>query len=221
MLLPGIGWPGGSPENSAIILGVIAGAYFGAIWLAALIWTARDIRERSPDLVTQAVATLIVLVFNLPGWVLYRVLRPPLTQAEVYERQLEEEALLQDLTHQLACPHCGAEVKEDYVACPHCTTKLRQPCDECGRALALGWHACPWCGTERKAAAPAAEAAQPEAAPEPVPTPAPRAVRTTAANAGSAGAPPVAAQSPFQRRGRTQAPASAPAQPAPVVAGGE
>ena len=69
-MLPGIGWPGGSPENTGIIIGVIAAAYFGALWLAALTWTFRDIRERSRDPITQTDAVAIVLLFSFAGWVL-------------------------------------------------------------------------------------------------------------------------------------------------------
>ena len=148
-LIPAISWPGGSPENTGIIAGVIVGAYLGAVWLAALIWTIRDIRDRSEDPITQVVAFLIVLIFNLPGWVLYQVLRPPLTLADVYERQLEEEALRQELDNRLACPTCEREVDDDYVACPQCATQLKTPCRACSRAVSFSWMACPWCGTRR------------------------------------------------------------------------
>ena len=151
MLLPGISWPGGSPENTGIVIGVIFGAYAAALWLAAIVATARDIRERTRDPLTQAVAVGMVLVFNLPGWVLYQVLRPPMTLTEVYERQLEEEVLLQQLTHQRACPECGSEVHEDYVACPHCATRLQQSCGHCGKPLVPSWTVCPWCATTRPA----------------------------------------------------------------------
>ena len=146
---PLISWPGGSAENTGIIVGVILGAYVIALWLTAIIWTARDVRSRSHDPVTQFVAVSMVLALNLPGWVLYRVLRPPLTLAELYERQLEEETLLRDLGHELACPTCSAPVDDDYVACPHCATSLKEPCEECGKALSFGWRSCPWCARER------------------------------------------------------------------------
>ena len=151
LFLPAIEWPGGSPENTAIIIGVVAGAYAGAVWLAALIWTIRDVRERSEDPITQGVAFLIVLVFNLPGWVLYMVLRPPMTLADVYERQLEEEALRQELDDRLSCPTCERDVLEEYIACPHCGTRLKSPCHECSKAVSFSWAVCPWCGTAPQA----------------------------------------------------------------------
>ena len=149
MLLPAISWPGGSLENTGIIVAVIVGTYLSALWLAAIIWTARDIRERARDPITQVVAVLIVVAFTLPGWVLYLVLRPPLTLAEVYERQLEEESLLQDLQNQLACPECGHDVSDDYVVCPRCAHPLKEPCGACDRPLLFSWHTCPWCATPK------------------------------------------------------------------------
>ena len=150
MLLPAISWPGGSPENTGIIVGVVIGAYLGALWLAAILWTVRDIRERSQDPVTQLIAVSMVTVFSLAGWVLYMVLRPGATIAEVYDRQLEEEALLQDLQHQLACPQCGVEVQEEFVTCPHCASRLKELCHHCSRPLTLTWRTCPWCATPRQ-----------------------------------------------------------------------
>ena len=204
-LIPLIGWPGGSPENTGIIAGIIVGAYLGALWLAALIWTIRDVRDRSDDPVTQIVAFLIVFIFNLPGWVLYQVVRPPMTLADIYERQLEEEALRRELDDALPCPSCAREVADDYVACPHCTTALKHPCSECERAVSFAWLTCPWCATptdhgttqpEQPATAPDEAAdglaelvAKPVAAREIRPTPAP-------AQAGQTPTP-----SPF-RRGR-------------------
>lgn len=161
MLLPGVSWPGGNPEGTGIIIGVVAGAYLGALWLAAIAWTFRDIRERTRDPITQTVAVLMVMGFSFAGWVLYHVLRPGLTLAEVYERQLEEEALLQDLSTPLACPQCGVEVTEDYVSCPYCANALKEPCASCGRALTFSWAVCPWCTTPRRAAAAAASTPAP------------------------------------------------------------
>ncbi len=213
MLLPGIGWPGGSLENTGIIVGVVAGAYVGALWLAAIAWTIRDIRERTQDPVTRAIATAIVVVFNLPGWVLYLVLRPQETLTEAYERQLEEEALLQDLQAQLACPACGVRVEDDYVACPQCATTLKAPCESCGQALAFSWVTCPWCATPRESAGyhpprrptPAAgPSMRPDAptaaAPRPVASTAPAAPATPAPPRHPAAARPDDGETPFRRQ---------------------
>ena len=219
MFLPGIAWPGGSPENTGIIIGVVVGAYIGALWLAAIVWTVRDIRQRSTDPVTQLVAGAIVVLLNLPGWVLYLVLRPPETLAEVYDRELEEEALLHELPDDLVCPHCEARVDDSYVACPHCATSLKEACAECERPLSFSWVACPWCGARRDPVDTTKGATEVKVDPatEAVPPPAPREIQLGAGadNAPTATTPRRAAQrSPFDRSRDSVAPPRA-------AAGGE
>src|SRR5215471_10244478 len=93
-----------------IVLTVLA-AYFVALWIAAIWWTFRDIRSRTHDFLLQLAATLLVTVF---------ILRPPRTLAELYEESLAEEAMLQDIQVQSACPACKQHAEPDYVFCPWC-----------------------------------------------------------------------------------------------------
>src|SRR3712207_6981071 len=52
---------------------------------------------RSRDPFLQVGALFLVLMFNLPGLLLYLIGRPRETLTEAYARTLEEEALLQEL----------------------------------------------------------------------------------------------------------------------------
>lgn len=124
------------------------GAYLFAFWFAIVVWTFRDIRARTHDLFLQMLATLVVLLFNLPGLLLYFLLRPRETLAEVYERALEEETLLQEIEDFHACPNCRQRVEVEYQICPACRTRLRMPCENCGRLLHLNWRLCPYCAYE-------------------------------------------------------------------------
>ncbi|GIW08932.1 MAG: hypothetical protein KatS3mg060_3737 [Dehalococcoidia bacterium] len=123
-------------------------AYLVAFWVALLIWTLRDIRSRSRNIVTAFFAVLLVLVFNIPGLILYLLLRPRETIAEQYERTLEEESLLSELEEQGACPKCKARVEDDFLLCPNCRTRLKKICAGCGRSLHLRWSVCPYCARE-------------------------------------------------------------------------
>jgi RNA polymerase subunit RPABC4/transcription elongation factor Spt4 len=124
-----------------------AGAFVAALWLALVIWTFRDMRARSRDIFAQILAAMVVAVLNLPGLLIYLMLRPKETLAEAYERSLEEEALLQGIEEVERCAGCGNRVRADYLVCPHCNTKLKKGCRSCGRALNLSWSVCPYCGT--------------------------------------------------------------------------
>lgn len=141
--------------NSVIIgLQVIlafAGAFFLALWVSLIIWTFRDVRSRSRDVFAILLATLMVVVFGPLGLLLYFLLRPPETLAEIYERSLEEEALLQDLEERVVCAGCRRKIEIDWQVCPDCHTILKKTCLNCGRHLHLRWNICPYC------AAPAAD----------------------------------------------------------------
>lgn len=122
------------------------GAYIVAFTASLVMWTFRDIRSRSRDIFAQLLATLMVAVFNLPGLFLYYILRPKETLTEAYERELAEEALLQDIEEKQACPSCHHAVMPEYQLCPHCHTRLKKECQNCHELLHLKWNICPYCG---------------------------------------------------------------------------
>src|SRR5437870_2418672 len=131
-------------------LGPIIGctvAFVVIFWLSLVIWTFRDIRSRSQDLLTQILATLLVAVFFIGGLFIYMILRPRQTLAEIYERQLEEESLLAEMTERQTCSNCHARVESDFQVCPSCGQKLKRPCPKCERLLELRWAFCPYCAT--------------------------------------------------------------------------
>ena len=121
-------------------------AFVVIFWLALVFWTWRDVRSRTQDTILQITATLLVAVFNLGGLFIYLIIRPRQTLAELYERQLEEESLLAEMTERQTCPTCHYRVDGDFQACPSCGTKLRRPCPRCERLLELKWNVCPYCG---------------------------------------------------------------------------
>jgi len=121
-------------------------AYLMLLSLSLVVWTWNDISARSRDIFARLLAPLMVLVFNLPGLLLYFVLRPHETLSESYERELEAEALLQDMQQRNVCPECGYSVHADFVICPICETEIRYTCLNCGRLLQPSWRACPYCG---------------------------------------------------------------------------
>ncbi len=129
------------------VLLAFGGAFLLALWLSLIIWTFRDARSRSRDVFAILLATLMVVVFGPLGLLLYFLLRPPVTLAELYERSLEEEALLQDLEERPRCPGCSRQVLEDWIICPDCHTTLKKVCSNCNNSLHLRWNICPFCGT--------------------------------------------------------------------------
>lgn len=131
----------------ALIATVYGGVVLAALWLAMIIWTNRDMRARSRDPLAQIFVTAIVALLNVPGLLIYFMLRPRETLTDAYERSLEEEALLQEIEEKPACPGCAQRVQSAWQVCPHCHTKLKKACYKCGNSLELSWNICPYCAT--------------------------------------------------------------------------
>src|SRR5712664_2011791 len=132
------------------VLGAVIGflvAFLVIFWISLIIWTFRDIRSRSQDFLVQILSTLLVAVFFIGGLFIYMILRPRQTLAEIYERQLEEESLLAEMTERQTCNNCHARIELDFQICPSCGQKLKRPCPKCERLLELRWAFCPYCAT--------------------------------------------------------------------------
>ncbi|MGE5249316.1 MAG: double zinc ribbon domain-containing protein [Bacteroidota bacterium] len=130
-----------------LVLTAFGGAFLAALWIALVIWTYRDIRMRSRDPLVQLLSALLVTLLNLPGVLVYLILRPPRTLEEEYQRTLEEEALLQALEDLPLCPGCERRVRDEWQVCPNCHTRLKKTCHNCGKLMELPWNICPFCGT--------------------------------------------------------------------------
>jgi RNA polymerase subunit RPABC4/transcription elongation factor Spt4 len=143
--------------GSANPLGAISGlvmplvactiTFFVIFWVSTVVWTFRDIRSRTQDFLSQILATVLAAVFPIAGLLIYMILRPRQTLAEIYERQLEEESLLAEMTERQTCGNCHARIEPDFQVCPSCGQKLKRSCPKCERLLELRWTFCPYCAT--------------------------------------------------------------------------
>ena len=136
----------------ATLIGIfvaLLGAFLFAFWIAMGIWTFNDIRSRTRDWLAIALASLLVLVFPLVGLVLYIMVRPRDTLADVFDRALEEESLLRELEATLSCYSCGLPVQESWNFCSNCHSQLRFACASCGKAMRHEWSICVHCGADQ------------------------------------------------------------------------
>lgn len=152
----------------------VIAAYIVLIWLASAFWAYRDMRLRTSSAVTPYVAALAIILFTpvffLFGLLLYRIIRPKETIAEVNERVLAEEAMLAEVATHAQCANCERPVHEDWIICPSCRNRLRRVCPNCEHLIELDWTLCAWCGKDfERAESPGTTAFMPSGRPMPIP----------------------------------------------------
>ena len=128
----------------AIGFGVV---FLVVVWLSLILWTFRDVRRRTRDSLIRILSVIVSTILFIPGALIYLLLRPPLTLEEEYQKNLEEEALMQSLDDVATCPGCSRRIQADWVACPSCHTRLKKKCSHCGKAIDQSWDLCPYCET--------------------------------------------------------------------------
>ncbi len=152
MVLPAVFGIKSSGLNLAANLVIL---FLVVVWLALIYWTYADARRRISDPMLIGCATAASL-FPFVGTIVYMIVRPPEYLDDVRERELEmqaAEARLAQLGFHV-CPHCDAEVQQDFLRCPSCLRKLKDPCRTCGKPLDPSWKICPFCESEVGAMAP-------------------------------------------------------------------
>jgi RNA polymerase subunit RPABC4/transcription elongation factor Spt4 len=119
-----------------------------AFWAAVVYWTWRDAASRSEQSWVAPLSALLVLLLNVPGLIIYMIVRPPNTLLELEAMTLEAEALEASHPEELACPKCRRPVESEFILCPYCRTPFGHICPRCSRRLEGAWAVCPYCGEE-------------------------------------------------------------------------
>ncbi len=157
----------------------LCGLFLIVLWAALVFWTWRDADRRGAMSWFWAI---VVVLFNVFGWAVYLIMRPPEYVDDIHERELEIQSKETELSRDGArCPSCLKPVEAEFLICPYCMKKLKKQCVNCDRPLKMAWSVCPYCKTKQAPGAPGSDTGGRE----------PRARRgRPAADAGSPGTPP-------------------------------
>jgi Double zinc ribbon len=147
--------------------------YVVLLWLGTAYWAFRDMQSRTENPILPYFAAALIIFFTpllfLFAVILYLIVRPRESLAEVYERSLAEESLLAEVEKNELCPVCRDRVDSDWLVCPNCRTRLHRVCPSCSRLAEPSWPLCAYCGREfERPARVAARASVPRQAEEPV-----------------------------------------------------
>lgn len=139
--------------------------YVVLLWLGTAYWAFRDMQARTENPILPYFAAALIIFFTpllfVFAVILYLIVRPRETMAEVYERSLAEESLLAEVERNELCPVCRDRIETDWLVCPNCRTRLHRVCPGCNRLADPTWPLCAYCGREfeRPARAPRRAAA--------------------------------------------------------------
>lgn len=103
------------------ILGPISAIIIFFFWLLLPIWVFVDAQKRG---FKAPLWTLLVLLTNVIGLLVYLVVRPEYVK----------------------CRKCRRQLSTDFVNCPYCGTRNKDLCSSCSQILEEDWAACPNCG---------------------------------------------------------------------------
>lgn len=158
------------------LMGQLIVIYVVLLWLGTAYWAFRDMQARTENPILPYFAAALIVFFTpllfVFAVILYLIVRPRESLAEVYERSLAEETLLAEVEKNKLCPTCRQRVGPDWLVCPNCRTRLHRICPACTRLAEPDWALCAYCGKElerfdRPMIRTAAPASQPtERAPE-------------------------------------------------------
>ncbi len=134
--------------------------YFFVVWMALVLWVAKDISNRSNSRIFQTFCVLLIILLTPLGVFLYLLLRPRMSVYEKYQEEIEGNLLiLWDIVHErlekapgemLLCHNCHIKVEDDYIMCPECKTSLKHNCKSCRKEIRSSWAVCPYCKTKQE-----------------------------------------------------------------------
>lgn len=133
-----------SPFIDLLVKGVLI--YLAALWFAVVVWVARDIVNRSNNVLFQVSMILMNIALPVFGLILYLILRPSRTLLDKYYDELEYGFLSEHALMDENCTRCDQHLSADFLYCPSCSEQVKQKCRSCKNVFASNYVVCPYCG---------------------------------------------------------------------------
>jgi predicted RNA-binding Zn-ribbon protein involved in translation (DUF1610 family) len=93
---------------------------------------------------------LLVVFFNIFGWIMYLILRPSQTIEQIYWADLERRYLKYETSELDDCVKCGTQLYPGYTYCPSCGLEIRTKCKSCDVYIEKNNEYCPYCGDKTR-----------------------------------------------------------------------
>lgn len=124
----------------------VLGFLFIIFWLVIVGWVWVDSGERTSKNSVRFVYILLVIVLNIPGLIIYLIIRPSETIEEIYWADLERRYLKFETSELGDCPKCGHQLLPGYVFCTNCGNEIKVRCPKCNILVDKDHKHCEFCG---------------------------------------------------------------------------
>ena len=124
--------------------------YGAAVWLAAVIWVAKDLSTRTHRIDFLALGVLMNVTLPGLGFILYLFLRPQKTLIQQHFQSVEKRLIREYQLSMAECPQCDESLSKAFLYCPNCSHHLRKECSDCVEHIPVAYKSCPFCGVRQQ-----------------------------------------------------------------------
>lgn len=117
-------------------------------WLVLIGWVWIDSGERTSNMSIRIIYLLLVVFLNIPGLIIYLIIRPSETIEQIYWADLERRYLKYETSELGDCSKCGTQLLPGYVYCSNCGNEIKRKCPNCGVMISKNTKFCAYCGTQ-------------------------------------------------------------------------
>jgi hypothetical protein len=117
-------------------------------WLVLIGWVWIDSGERTTKLGYRIAYVLLVIILNIPGLIIYLIVRPSDTIEQIYWADLERRYLKYETAELTDCPKCCRQMFPGYVFCSNCGYEIKRKCPECEVMINKESKFCYFCGSQ-------------------------------------------------------------------------
>ncbi len=128
------------------MFGSILGLILVIFWLVIIGWVWVDSGERTSKKGLRFGYLFLVIVLNIPGLIIYLIIRPSETIEEIYWADLERRYLKYETSELGDCPKCGSQLYPGYVFCTDCGFRIKVRCPKCNVLVDKDHKYCEFCG---------------------------------------------------------------------------
>lgn len=121
---------------------------FIIFWLVIVGWVWIDSSERTSRKGLRVAYLLLAIILNIPGLIIYLIIRPGETIEEIYWADLERRYLKFETSELGDCPKCGHQLYPGYVFCTNCGFELKKRCPKCNILINKDHKFCEFCGEQ-------------------------------------------------------------------------